>query len=142
MAITQAPPDILSTAFLAGRHLSAHSYNMALFMSEASLGSKTTRYLTASETSGSGYTAGGQEITSYALARSGSTSFLDWADSVWPESTFSAAGCVIYNESLTSNEALGIYNFGSSVAVSAGTFTAVLPPASATSAVIRVGAGT
>ena len=142
MTITQAPADILSTALLAGRHLSSHSYNMALYMSEVSLGSGSTRYLTASETSGSGYTAGGQEITSYALARSGSTSYLNWADAVWPASTFSAAGCIIYNESLTSNEALGVYAFGSSVEVSAGTFTAVLPPASATSAVIRVGAGT
>ena len=142
MAITQAPADILSTALLAGRHLSTHSYNMALYMLEATLGSSTTRYLVASESSGSGYTAGGQELQGYTLARSGSTSYLDWSNISWPNSTMSAAGCVLYNESLTSNEALHVYTFGGSVEVSNGTFTVVLPPASATSAVLRIGAGT
>ena len=140
MSIVQSECAVAADGFLSGRHLPAHNYTMALYRSDASLGSQTTRYLTASETSGSGYTAGGQVLASYARARSGSTSFLDWTDSQWPKSTFSTGGCVIYNASLASKEAIGVFNFGS-VEVSNGTFTAILPPASAVSAVVRIGAG-
>ena len=142
MAIVQSPTNILSTALLAGRHLSSHSYNMALYRTEASLNSATTRYLAANETFGSGYTAGGQELKGYTLARSNSTSFLDFSNISWPNSTMSAAGSIIYNESLTSNEALHTYTFGGTITVSNGTFTVVMPPASAVSAVLRVGART
>ena len=142
MAITQAPADVLSIALLSGRHAPANTYNLALYKDTATLGSSTTRYLAAGETTGSGYTAGGQALQGYARAISNSTAYLDWSNISWPNSTMSAAGCLLYNNSLASKEALHVYTFGSTVEVSNGTFTVVMPPASATSAVLRVGAGT
>jgi len=142
IAITQAPADVLSIALLRGRHAPANTYMMALYKDSATLGSSTTRYLTADETSGSGYTAGGQALQGYADAISSSTAYLDWSNISWPNSTMSAAGSIIYNSSLASNEALHVYTFSGTVEVSNGTFTVVMPPASATSAVLRVGAGT
>ena len=142
MAITQAPCNVLSAALLAGRHAAGNTYKMALYRDTATLNSSTTRYLAAGETSGSGYTAGGQTLQGYAAAISNSTAYLDWSNISWPASTMSAAGCLIYNDSLASKEGLHVYTFGSTVEVSNGTFTVVFPPASATSAVLRVGAGT
>ena len=66
MAITQAMCTSFKQELLEGKHdfrTSGHTFNIALFTSSATLGASTTDYSTTNEVSGTGYTAGGQALT-------------------------------------------------------------------------------
>jgi len=141
MAITTAICNVARDAFLQGRHLSTHSYRFALYDDSATLGSGTTRYLTANEISGTGYLASGQTLEGYAAAYSGAVAYLDFTTNPsWgPTSTFSARGVLMYNDSLTSKEALAAWDFGSVKEVSSGTFTIALPSPTTLTALLRIG---
>jgi hypothetical protein len=140
MAITTALCNVTREAWLYGRHLSTHSYYIALYDDSATLDSSTTRYLTANEVSGTGYSASGQTLEGLTIARSGAVAYLDFTtDPAWgPSSTFSARGVLIYNDSLTSKEAIACFDFGSVKEVSSGTFTVQLPSPTTTTALVRI----
>jgi hypothetical protein len=121
-----------------GRHGVSDTYKIALFKAAASLNSATTRYLTANETSGTGYSAGGNTLTGYAATLNAGSGILDFADTSWTGSTFSADGAVLYNNSLASKEAIAVFNFGSTKEVSSGTFTLQMPAAAAGSALVEI----
>lgn len=93
-------------------------------------------------TSGSGYTAGGFAFTAAQNVTPTSTSttaFTDWStDPQWTSSDFSADGCMFYNSS-ASNKAVAVFTFSTTKTVSgAGTFTIVLPSADSTNAILRI----
>ena len=106
-----------------------------------SYGAATTNYSTVTgnsdEASGTGYSAGGQNLDSASISLSGSTAFVDFADEVFSTLTISAAGALIYNAS-QSNKAIAVFNFGSTVTATNGDFTIVFPTADASNAVIRI----
>lgn len=141
MAITTAVCNVSREAFLTGRHLSTHTYKFALYDENATLGSGTTRYLTANEISGTGYIASGQSLEGYAATYSGAVAYLDWTSNPsWgPTSTFSSRGVLMYNSSLASKEALAAWDFGSVKEVSSGTFTIALPSPTTVTALLRIG---
>ena len=138
MAISQA----MCTSFKAGildevHDLVADTIKIALFTSSASLGASTTAYSTSNEVAnGNGYATGGVELTSRAVATSGTTAYFDAADPSWTSATFTANGALIYNSS-ASNKAIAVLAFGGDFTVAGGTFQIVFPAAGA-NAIIRI----
>jgi len=92
---------------------------------------------------GSGYTAGGLNLTSSTPVLDSSTAICDFVDSQWTLSgasaTLSADGCMIYN-STNGNRAASLHEFsGAPSASGAGaTFTITWPAPAAATAVIRL----
>jgi hypothetical protein len=115
-----------------------NTYKMALYTSSATLGPTTTVYTTTNETSGAGYTAGGNTLTvSVAPTSSGTTAYLSFADTTWSSATFTCRGALIYNVT-NGNKAVAVFDFGSDKSVVGGSFTVSFPVADATNAVIRI----
>jgi len=139
MAITQAVCNSFKQELLQGLHdLDGNTLKLALFTSSATLGASTTAYSTTNEASGTGYTAGGETVTSVAVSLSGTTAFVDFADVSFTSATISdAAGALLYNSSV-SDKAIAVIDFGSIKSVTGGTLTVTLPSANATNALIRI----
>lgn len=81
----------------------------------------------ATETVGTGYTAGGQTLASVTYAESGHVYTLDCADPAWTiTSAFSAAYAVIYDStpgSDATNPVINYHDFGGTTSFTSGTFT-------------------
>lgn len=137
MAITTAICNSFKQEILQGIHQAADVYKIALFTSSATLDKSTTAYSTTNEVVGTGYTAGGATLSGFTVSASGDTAYIDWTtDPTWASSTITARGAMIYNSS-RSNKAVAVYDFGSDITDTAGTFTVTLPAAGAT-AVVRI----
>jgi len=83
-------------------------------------------YAATNEVSGTGYTAGGQVITSPTFAVAGATAVLtyDMGDQIWASPTsVTARGAKLYADALGTNDLLVGVNFGSDFTSTAGTFT-------------------
>lgn len=138
MAITQAVCSSFKQELLEGVHNFASggdTFKIALYTSSATLDSSTTAYSATNETSGTGYTAGGNTLTSQSVTLSGTTAYIDFADSTWSSSTISAAGALIYN-STQSNKAVLTLNFGGTYSSSNGNFTVQFPAPGTTTALL------
>ena len=68
-----------------------------------------------------GYSTGGNTLTNIDPTTSGTTAFVDFADTTWTSATFTTRGCIIYNTS-QSNKAVMVIDFGADFSVSGGTF--------------------
>ena len=142
MAITSAICNSFKTELLTGTHnfsaSGGNTFNLALYTSSASLGASTTAYTTSNEVSGSGYTAKGNALTSVDPALSGSTAVCDFADTSFTSASFTARGCLIFNDSATGDPAVCAIDFGADKTVTSGTFTIQFPTADASNAIIRI----
>ena len=138
MAISQAMCTSFKAEILDEQHdLVADTIKIALFTSSASLGAATTAYSSSNEVAnGNGYATGGVELTSRAVATSGTTAYFDAADPSWTSATFTANGALIYNSS-NSNKAIAVLAFGGDFTVAGGTFQIVFPAAGA-NAIVRI----
>ena len=142
MAISQAMATSFKVQILGGdfdfSSGTGETFKIALFTSSATLGAATTAYATTNEVSGTGYTAGGNTLTISANpASSGTTAFLDFADTTWSSATITARGALIYQSGGT-NPAIAVLDFGSDKTSTAGDFTIVFPAADASNAIIRI----
>ena len=144
MTISSAVCNSFKQEILVGTHnftaSSGNSFKLALYTSSASLGAGTTAYATTNEisnTSGSAYTAGGKVIVSVTPALSGSTAVCDFADISFTSASFTANGCLIYNDT-QADKAVCVVAFGSDKTVSSGTFTIQFPTADASNAILRI----
>ena len=144
MAISSAVCNSFKQEILVGTHnftaSSGNAFKLALYQSDASLGASTTAYSTSEEitnTSGSAYTAGGKTITSVTPALDGSTACCDFADVSFTSASFTANGCLIYNDT-QSDKAVCVVAFGGDKTVSSGTFTIQFPAAAASTAIVRI----
>ena len=114
-------------------------FKIALFTSAATLSAATTAYSTSNEVSGTGYTAGGNTLTiSTVPTSSGTTAYLDFADTTWTSSTITARGALIYLANGTTNPSIAVLDFGADKTSTAGDFTVQFPTADSTSAIIRI----
>jgi hypothetical protein len=116
-------------------------FKLALYTNSATLDQTTTAYTTNGESSGAGYTAGGNVLVinvNPTTAPSGSVAYLSFADSVWTSATITARGALVYLANGTTNPAVCVLDFGSDKTVSNGVFTVQFPPATNTSAIIRI----
>jgi hypothetical protein len=112
-------------------------YKIALYTSSATLGATTTAYSTTNEVVGTGYTAGGNILTvSQIPTSSGTTAFIDFADTTWSTATITARGALIYNS--TDNTAVAVLDFGADKTSTAGDFTIVFPTPDASNAILRI----
>lgn len=138
MAITQALCTSFKSELLGGTHdLDTDAIKIALFTSSATLDATTTSYSTTNEVSGTGYTAGGNTLTSATIATSGTTAYLDFADTTWSSATMTARGALIYNAD-KSNRAIAVLDFGGDKTSTNGDFTIQFPTADASNAIIRI----
>jgi len=145
MAITSAICNTFKTEILKAVHnftaTTGNSFKLALYTSSATLGAGTTAYSTSNEitnSSGSAYTAGGKVITSVTPALDSSTAVCDFADVSFTSASFTANGCLIYNDTATGDPAVCAVAFGGDKTVSSGTFTVQFPAAAATTAIVRI----
>ncbi len=144
MAITTAMCTSFKSELLGGLHdLDTDSLKLALIKASPSgtYGAATTNYSNVTgasdEASGTNYSAGGQALGSAAIAVSGTTATVDFADEVFSNVTVSADGCIIYNTA-NSNSAICVIDFGGTVSATAGDLTIQFPTADASNAVIRI----
>ena len=140
MPISQAMCSSFKQQLFLGEHdLDTDTIKMALYISAATLDASTTVYSTSNEVSSSGtnYTAGGNTLTGATVSLSGTTAFVDFADTSWTTATFTARGALIYNSS-KSNKAIAVLDFGSDKTSTSGTFTVQMPANTASDALIRI----
>ena len=144
MAISSAICNSFKQEILVGTHnftaSSGNSFKLAMYTSSASLGAGTTAYSSSNEisnSSGSAYTAGGKALTSVTPVLDGSTAVCDFADISFTSASFTANGCLIYNDT-QSDKACAVVAFGGDKTVSSGTFTIQFPAAAASTAIIRI----
>ena len=149
MAISQAMCTSFKVELLSGGHNfnttnvarsanTADTFKIALYTSSATLDATTTAYSTTDETSGTGYTAGGNTLTiSQVPTSTSTTAWLDFADTTWASSTITANGALIYNDT-NSDTAVAVLAFGGDKTSTNGDFTIIFPTADSTSAIIRI----
>lgn len=149
MAISQAMCTSFKVELLDGIHAfgttvvraatTADTFKIALYTSSATLSASTTAYSTSNECPSTGnYTAGGNTLTvSQVPTSTGTTAFLDFADTTWSNATITANGALIYN-STQSDKAVAVLAFGGDKTSTAGDFTIIFPTADASNAIIRI----
>ena len=118
-----------------------NQFKIALYTNSATISASSTIYVATGETTntaGTAYTAGGQNITSVTPAlKSSTTACCDFGDATWSTASFTAYGAVIYNSD-QSNKAVCVLNFGGDKTASAGTFTIQFPDFTAAAAILRL----
>jgi hypothetical protein len=142
MAITQAMCTSFKVALLDGEmdfsSNTSQTFKIALYTSSATLSAATTAYATTNEVSGTNYTAGGNTLTISANpASTGTTAFLDFADTTWTDAPITARGALIYKSGGT-NPAVAVLDFGADKTSTAGDFQVQFPAADATNAIVRI----
>jgi hypothetical protein len=136
MAFDQTLTTSFKQDILLGVHdLDTDTLKMALFLATADLGAATLVYTTAGETSGTGYTPGGNVLTGVTVLTAGTTAYVDFADPTWNPASFTARGALIYNAS-KGNKAIAVLDFGADKTATTS-FTVQMPANTATSALIR-----
>ena len=160
MTIVSAICNSFKQEILVGTHNftnGTNTFKLALFSSDsASLSKSTTAYtapssanavptntleVSQSQTDGgasnTGYTAGGNSLTSTTPVLSGDTACCKFADTSFTSATFTARGCLIYNSS-AANKAVCVVNFGADKTVTSGTFTVQFPAQTAGNAIVQI----
>lgn len=124
-----------------------NTFKLALGKAAASLtgtyGAATTSYddLTGNSDelpNGSGYTTGGNTLTSVTPVADGTTAICDFDNTTWSSATFTTAGGIIYNDTASGNPACAVLSFGGDQQVSSGDFQIQFPAAAAATAIIRI----
>jgi hypothetical protein len=143
MAITQAMCTSFKVGILDGdfdfSSGTAQVFKIALYTSSATLDAATTAYSVTNEVAGTGYSAGGNTLTiSTNPTSTGTTAFLDFADTTWSTATITARGALIYLANGGTNPAVAVLDFGSDKTSTAGDFTIQFPTADASNAIIRI----
>ena len=121
----------------------ADSFKAALYLATATMDATATAYTATNEVSGTGYSAGGVDLTGatdwVAPTTSGTTAYSTPTNSfVYTTVTLSTAfdAVLVYN-STQSNKAVGVWTFGSQT-VTAGTFTITMPANAVGTALVRL----
>ena len=145
MAITSAICNSFKTEILTAVHnftaSTGNTFNLALYTSSATLSKSTTAYSATEEitnTSGTAYTAKGNALTSVTPVLSTDTAVCDFSDTSWTSASFTANGCLIFNDTATGDPACCAIAFGGDKTVSSGTFTIQFPTADSSDAIIRI----
>jgi hypothetical protein len=114
-----------------------YTYKIALYTANATLNETTTAYTTDNEITGTGYVAGGKNLTITGLGSdtANNTAYVSFVDVTWSPANFTTAGALIYNS--TTNAAVCVLNFGSNKTATS-TFTITFPTATSTTAVLRI----
>ena len=119
-----------------------HTFKLAMYTNSASFNAATTAYTTSNEVSGSGYTAGGSNLTNVNPLLSSTTALTDFDDLTFSSATVTARGALIYNTTTGggsgTTDTVVVLDFGSDKTSTAGDFTIQFPAADASNAIIRI----
>ena len=144
MGITSAICNSFKQEILVAEHNftvapTGNTFNLALYDSGADLSKTTTAYTTSEElaTTG-GYTAKGNALTNVTPVVDTDTAICDFADTSWTSASFTARGCLIFNDSHSSDASVCAIDFGGDKTVTSGTFTIEFPAAAASTAIIQI----
>ena len=148
ISITTAMPTSFKVELLKGVHnftaSTGDAFKIALLKAAAAgsgtFGAATTNYsdLSTDELgSGSGYTTGGNTLTSVTPVADSTTAVCDFADTTWTSATFTSSGALIYNDT-DAGAACAVLSFGGDQQVSSGDFQIQFPAAAAATAIIRI----
>jgi hypothetical protein len=142
MAITSAICNSFKTEILTAVHnftaSTGDTFNLALYTSSATINKSTTAYADTNEISGTGYTAKGKALTSVTPVLDSDTAVCDFANVSWTSSSFTANGCLIFNEDASGDPSVCTIAFGGDKTVTSGTFTIEFPAAAAATAIIQL----
>ena len=146
MAITtNAICNTFKKELLQGKHdfdASSDTYKLAMYTSAATLGASTENYITCSEVSSSGYTAGGSALVNQGVKVSSAVAITDFADLSFTGVTLTARGALIYNTTTDggsgTTDAVCVLDFGGDKTATAGTFTIQFPAFTTSAAIIRL----
>ena len=123
----------------------ANVFNLALYTSGATLGKATTVYSTnpggganTEVATATGYTAKGKALTSVTPVLSTDTAVCDFDNISWTSASFTARGCLLFNDTATGDPAVCSIDFGGDKTVTSGTFTVEFPAATAGNAIIGI----
>jgi len=134
MAFTgNATADSFKTALLNGEvDFTDDTLKVALYTNAATLDASTTAYTTDGEVVASGYVAGGETLSATVSTVDG-VSFVSFTNVSW-SGAITARGALIYKDGGT---AVCVLDFGSDK-TSTTTFTVEFPPATNTTAILRL----
>jgi hypothetical protein len=116
--------------------LTTDTLKMALYTGNAALNLDTTVYSSANEITGTGYTAGGNEISGVTVSTSGTTAYISFDNVVWDPAAFTARCALIYNTS-KANRSIAVLDFGADKTTTTS-FTVQLPPNTVADALLRI----
>ena len=143
MAIYQGATTSFKVQLAQGLHnfgpTSPNTFYIDLYTSSAALSATTTNYTSVGEVTGSGYTAGGQQLVITQTPTSGTTgttAYWSFANAVWNPAAFTARGALIYNQT-QGNASVCVLDFGSDITC-ANTFTVQFPTVTNTTAILRI----
>ena len=126
--------DSFKTALLNGDvDFGSGTFKIALYTNDAALNQTTAAYTTDGEVVSAGYTAGGELLVASVNALDG-VSYVSFANVSW-SGAITARGALIYKAG--ANGAVCVLDFGAD-RTSTTTFTVQFPPATNTSAIIRL----
>lgn len=131
-AVTSFKQDLL----LGVQNFGTDTIKLALFLASADLDANTTVYATAGETSGTGYTAGGNVLTGVTVTANNGIAYVGFTNAVWSPASFTARGGLIYNAS-KGNKAIAVLDFGADK-TAVNTFTVQMPANTDTAALLRI----
>jgi hypothetical protein len=121
----------------AGQNLLTDTLYIALYTGFSDIGANTTVYTTTNQVVGTGYAAGGIQLTGATIQTStDGVVFVNFASPSWANATFTARGALIYNVT-RSNKSIAVLDFGSDKTCNNQTFTVPMPVNTATTALIR-----
>ena len=151
ITVTTAMPTSFKVEILQAVHNfsnpGGNTFKLALMKATAAgsgtYGASTTSYDTLVSNSdelpnATGYTTGGNTLTSVTPVADGTTAICDFDNTTWTSATFTTCGGIIYNDTATGNPACAILSFGGDQQVSSGDFQIQFPAAAAATAIIRI----
>jgi hypothetical protein len=151
ISVTTAMPTSFKVEILKAVHnftaSTGNTFKLALMKATASgsgtYGAATTSYDTlVSNTdelpNATGYTTGGNTLTSVTPVADGTTAVCDFDNTTWTSATFTTCGGIIYNDTAAGNPACAVLSFGGDQQVSSGDFQIQFPAAAAATAIIRI----
>ena len=144
MTIAQTATTSFKVELLQAVHnFNTDEFKIALYTGAAGIDADTATYTTTGETSGSGYTAGGEIASVSVTPTAGNnsqgvpTAYVSFANVSWADASFTARGALIYNVT-QGNKSVAVLDFGADKTVAGQTFTVQFPTADANSAIVRI----
>ena len=138
------PSQILCNSFKVEIFQAVHNFTastgdvfkLALYTAAAPLSDSTTAYTTTNESSGTNYTAGGATLANVTPVLSGTTAVVTFGSPTFPGVVLTYRKALIYNSS-KANRAVAVFIFDTDRVISSGDLVFTMPPATASSAILR-----
>ena len=136
MAVRQGLTTSFKQQMLQGQQsLLTDTLYIALYTAFSDIGPNTTEYTTTDEITGTGYTAGGIELTGTSInTDANGVVYVNFDNATWPNSQLTARGALIYNVT-QSNSSVAVLDFGSDKTMT--NFTITMPSNTSSTALIR-----